>query len=64
MNPRSQEYKFEVFFRSKFTRICLTCLFLLLTPRPNCVAAAAWENISQGDCAVSTSDAIIMTPVL
>jgi len=39
MNPRCQDFTFEVL--NRFTRICLTCSFLLVTPRPNSVAATA-----------------------
>ena len=65
MNPRCQKtlhLKFQT--DKKFTHICLTCSFLLVTPRVNDVAVAAWENISQGDCALSTSDVTIMMSLL
>jgi len=35
-----KEFTFEVLNRYKFTRICLTRSFLLVTPRPNNVAVA------------------------
>ena len=58
-------FTFEVLNGYKFTCICLTCSFLLvsLSPRPNSVRQW-WENITRGDCALNTSDIIIMTSLL
>jgi len=35
-----KKFTFEVLKGKKFTRICLTCSFLLVTPGPDSVAAA------------------------
>ena len=42
MNPRRQESLHLKFKQKKFTRICLTFSFLLVTPKPNSVVAAKY----------------------